>query len=67
MMPVSPERLISLERILVPGESTISVPTKVLSVMSLERIFVPGESARDTPSQLPMRSFPSMVVLVALD
>src|SRR5215213_8619547 len=41
-MPTSPERLMSLERILVPVESKITVPTEVLSVMSLlERILVP--------------------------
>ena len=37
----------SLERILVPVESRITVPTKVLSVMSLERILVPVESPTD--------------------
>src|ERR671913_858551 len=36
-MPVLPERLMSLERILVPVELRITVPTKVVSVMSLDR------------------------------
>src|SRR5829696_6668646 len=40
-MPVSPERLMSLERILVPVDSTMP---RLLSVMSLERIFVSVES-----------------------
>src|SRR5918993_1981670 len=35
VMPVLPERFMSLERILVPVESRITVPTKVLSMMSL--------------------------------
>ena len=42
-------RLMSLETILVPVESRITVPTKVLSVMSLERILVPVDSMRSTP------------------
>src|SRR5829696_2615693 len=61
-MPVSPERLMSLERILVPVESRITVPTTVLSVMSLERILVPVEFSRTTPTQLSMRSLPAIVV-----
>ena len=40
VMPVLPKRLTSLERILVPVESRIAMPPKVLSVMSLERILV---------------------------
>ena len=64
VMPVLPERLISLERILVPVESMIAMPTKVLSVMSLETILVPVESPTTTPSQLPMRSLPAIVVLL---
>src|ERR687889_1376372 len=64
-MPVSPERLMSLERILVPVESRIAVPTKVLSVMSLERILVPVEFPMSTPTNLlPMRSFSAIVVFV---
>src|ERR687890_2400767 len=41
-MPVLPKRLTSLETILVPVESMIAMPPKVLSVMSLERLFVSG-------------------------
>src|SRR5215210_2274496 len=63
-MPVSPERLMSLERILVPVESPTTTPTKVLSVMSLERILVPVESPTTTPASLPMRSFTAIVVFV---
>src|SRR5215207_6838052 len=61
-MPVSPERLMSLETIVVPVDSTIPVANTVLSVMSLERILVPVESLTSTPAQLPMRSFPAIVV-----
>src|SRR5215208_1188905 len=63
-MPDLPERLMSLERILVPVDSTIPVASTVLSVMSLETILVPVASAINTPNQLPTRSFSSMVVLV---
>src|SRR5215218_6276189 len=62
VMPVLPERLTSLERILVPVESKIPVPPMVLSVMSLETILVPVESLTNKPNQLPMRSFPAIVV-----
>src|SRR5215208_5303463 len=65
VMPVLPKRLTSLERILVPVESMIAVPPMVLSVMSLEMILVPGDFSTNTPNQLPMRSFPAIVVLVA--
>src|SRR5215211_6228072 len=66
-MPVLPERLMSLETILVPVESRISVPTKVVSVMSLETILVPVDSKTSTPSSpLPMKSFPAIVVFVFL-
>ena len=51
-MPVSPERLMSLERILVPVESRITVPM-VLSVMSLERILVPVGLPTTTPTHFP--------------
>src|SRR5215212_10710118 len=54
-MPVSPERLMSLERILVPVESRITVPTTVLSVMSLERILVPVEPSSTIPTELPVK------------
>src|SRR5215210_5028573 len=41
-----------------------TVPAKPERLTSLERILVPGASTLNTPSQLPMRSFPAMVVLV---
>src|SRR5215211_2734048 len=65
VMPVLPERLTSLARILVPVESTIAMPPKVLSVMSLARILVPGESPTNRPTQLFSRSFFATVVAMA--
>src|SRR5829696_8024783 len=38
------------------------VPKIPERLISLERILVPGESTMNTPAQLPMRSFPAMVV-----
>src|SRR5215217_8291401 len=65
VMPVLPERLTSLETILVPVESRITVPTKVLSMMSLlETILVPVESMTSTPRLLSVRSLLEMVALV---
>src|SRR5215210_1452027 len=61
-MPVSPERLMSLERILVPVDSRIPVASTVLSVMSLERILVPVDISTSMPRLLPMRLFPATVV-----
>src|SRR5215216_381657 len=61
-MPDSPERLMSLERILVPVDSTIPVANTVLSVMSLERILVPGVSETNVPTPLFSRSLSAMVV-----
>src|SRR5215217_3687270 len=55
-MPVSPERLMSLETIVVPVDSKIPVANTVLSVMSLERILVPGESETNVPTPLFSRS-----------
>src|SRR5918999_36651 len=61
-MPESPERLMSLETILVPGESSTNMPSNSLRRVVLERILVPVEFPTNTPTQLPMRSFPAMVV-----
>src|SRR5215212_5234476 len=64
-MPTSPERLMSLETILVPVESKITVPTEVLSVMSLlERILVPVDLTTSMPRLLSVRSLPATVALV---
>src|SRR5215217_7285453 len=63
-MPVSPERRMSLERILVAVESKITVPTEVLSVMSLlERILVPVDLTTSMPRLLSVRSLLEMVAL----
>src|ERR671920_697201 len=51
-MPVLPERLTSLERILVPGESSTYTPTTSLRRVVLENIFVPGESKTAMPKTL---------------
>ena len=40
----------------------MKVPTIPERLISLERILVPGESMTNTPTQLPMRSFPAIVV-----
>src|SRR5215212_812867 len=61
-MPDSPERLMSLETILVPVDSTIPVASTVLSVMSLETILVPVDFSTSMPRLLPMRLFPATVV-----
>src|SRR5215218_7682050 len=61
-MPASPERLMSLETILVPVESRITVPTTVLSVMSLERILVPVEPSSTIPTELPVKVLFATVV-----
>src|SRR5829696_1081048 len=62
-MPDSPERLMSLERILVPVDSTIPVASTVLSVMSLERILVPVESLASIPRSLPVKVLFATVAL----
>src|SRR5687768_8510987 len=53
-MPVSPERLMSLETILVPGESSTNMPSNSLRRVVLERILVPVEFPTNTPTQLPI-------------
>src|SRR5829696_1995521 len=65
MMPVSPERLMSLERILVPGASSTYTPRISVRLTSLERIFVSVEPMTPMPeTELPMESFPATVVFM---
>src|SRR5215208_6664516 len=63
-MPDSPERLMSLERILVPVDSTIPVASTVLSVMSLERILVPVDFSTSMPRLLSVMSLERIFVSV---
>src|SRR5215212_4181628 len=64
-MPDSPERLMSLERILVPVDSTIPVASTVLSVMSLETILVPVDFSTNAASRLATGGVPAVGGLVA--
>ena len=60
--PYHRERLMSLERILVPVEDT--VPLKVVSLMSLEMILVSVDFSTSMPRLLSVRSLLEMVALV---
>src|SRR5215217_1885326 len=62
-MPDSPERLMSLETIVVPVDSTIPTDNTVLSVMSLETILVPVDFLAKIPRSLPVKVLFATVAL----